>query len=93
MVSLLPRERSIAKVMFSQRSVCPQGGHAWPGCGSGRAWQGGCVAGGAHVAKGSCVAGETTTAAGGTHPTGMHSRYNFEQQLCDNFTRFVMTYK
>ena len=27
------------------------------------AWQG----------EGACVAGETATAAGGTHPTGMHS--------------------
>ena len=33
----------------------------------GYAWQGVCVAGGA------CMAGETAIAAGGTHPTGMHS--------------------
>ena len=37
------------------------GGHAWPG---GRAWWG---------EVGACVAVEMATAAGGTHPTGMHS--------------------
>ena len=31
-----------------------------------------CVAGGMH-GRVACVAGETATAAGGTHPTGMHS--------------------
>ena len=31
-----------------------------------------CMAGGC-VAEGACVAGEKTTAADGTHPTGMHS--------------------
>ena len=40
------------------------GGRAWQG---GHAWQGACMA------RGACVAGETATAAGGTHPTGMHS--------------------
>ena len=34
----------------------------------GHAWQGACV-----VAGGVCMAGETATAAGGTHPTGIHS--------------------
>ena len=60
--------------------ACVAGGHAcvciWQ-CGMrsgghmhvrrGHAWQGVCMAGGA------CVAGERTTAADGTHPTGMHS--------------------
>ena len=52
-------------------------GHVWSGGmrgwwgmhGRGCAWQGGRVAG-------ACVAGETATAAGGTHPTGMHSCFN-----------------
>ena len=42
-----------------------QGRHAWQSVG--HAWQGGVCGGGA------CVAGEMTTAADGTHPTGMHS--------------------
>ena len=41
------------------QGVCMEGGHAW---------QGTCVGGG-----GACVAGEMAIAAGGTHPTGMHS--------------------
>ena len=35
-----------------------------------------CVKNSVHRGGGACVAGETTTAADGTHPTGMHS-YNF----------------
>ena len=31
-----------------------------------------CVAGGMH-GRGACVAGKMAIAAGGTHPTGMHS--------------------
>ena len=31
-----------------------------------------CVVGGVRGSR-ACVAGETATAAGGTHPTGMHS--------------------
>ena len=31
---------------------------------------------GMHVGGGVCMAGETATAAGGTHPTGMHSCIN-----------------
>ena len=58
-------------------------------CGSGHTWSGACVAGGVHgrglawqwsymVGRHAwqaeaCVEGETATAAGGTHPTGMHS--------------------
>ena len=45
--------------MFSQASVCPQGGVC--GKGGGHAWQG------------ACVAGEKANAADSTHPTGMHS--------------------
>ena len=51
-------------------------GHAWWGicmaggvCGGGIAWQGGMCG------RGMCVAGETVTAAGGMHPTEMHSCY------------------
>ena len=40
----------------------------------GRVWWRACVAGGMHGrGRGACVAGETATAAGCTHPTGMHS--------------------
>ena len=63
------------------QGVCVARGHVWQrgvhykgrACmaggmhGRGHAWWGLCMAGGA------CVAGETATAAGGTHPTGMHS--------------------
>ena len=49
--------------------ACMQGGV----CGRGHAWQEACVAGG-HAWQGwACVAGKTAIAAGGTHPTGMHS--------------------
>ena len=59
-------QTKFAKVMFSQVSVCPQGGgHA--GC----SWQGACVVGG--VAGGGGVAGEMATVVGGMHTTGMHS--------------------
>ena len=37
-------------------------------CMAGGVWQGG-----VHGRRGACVAGEMTTAADGTHPTGMHS--------------------
>ena len=40
---------------------------AWWGC----VWRGGGMHGNGR--GGFCVAGETTTEAGGTHPTGMHS--------------------
>ena len=51
------------------KGVCVAGGmhdrgHAWQGY----AWWGACMAGG--------MAGETTTAADGTHPAGMHSCRN-----------------
>ena len=52
--------------------VCVAWGHVW--WGGGHAWQGACMAGG-------CVAGETAIAAGGTHPTGMHTCYQ-----CENFS-------
>ena len=59
------------------RGACVAGGHAWWGTcmaggmhGKGHAWWGGvCVAGG------SCLAEEMAIAAGGTHPTEMHSCY------------------
>ena len=53
---------------------CMAGGHTWQGhmwwegmCGRECAWQGGVWQ------REACVAGEMATAAGGTHPTGMHS--------------------
>ena len=63
------------------------GGHAWQGgmhwggmggggCGVGGigcSWQGGCTWQGGVHGRGACVAGEMATAAGDTHPTGMHS--------------------
>ena len=54
------------------------GGHTWQGAcmaggKHGHAWQGACVAEGGMHGRGPCVAGETAAAAGGTHPTGMHS--------------------
>ena len=52
------------------------GGACVPG---GCAWQGGaCMVkaeGGVRGKGGGCVTGDTATAAGGTHPTGMHSCY------------------
>ena len=39
----------------------------------GRAWQGGMCGRGCVHGMEACVAGETATAAGGMHPTGMHS--------------------
>ena len=56
--------------------------------GRGHAWQGTCMAGvvgggegmhsrGHEWQGGACVAGETATAADGTHPTGMHSCFEF----------------
>ena len=47
-----------------------KGGHAWQGVcvAGGHTWQGVCMAG-----RRVCVAGEMAVAAGGTHPTGMHS--------------------
>ena len=48
-------------------------------CGRGHTWHGGyvvgvCMAGVVH-GRGACVAGETAIAVGGTHPTGMNSRF------------------
>ena len=62
---------SCRKVMFSQASVILFTGEG--ACMVGVA----CVAGGVHgmgcVCQGVCMAGEIATAAGGIHPTGMHS--------------------
>ena len=61
------------------RGVCDQGVCVWPegmhgwGCAlRGACMVGTCMTGGMR-GRGVCVAGETATAAGGTHPTGMHS--------------------
>ena len=68
--------------------MCGEGGHAWQRrgmCGEeggmhgerGHTWQRGegdvCGKGGHAWQGGACVAGETTTAADGKHPVGMHS--------------------
>ena len=75
---VIVRNSSYRKVMFSQVSVCPQGGvHGERGC----VWQrGACMVkrgmqGKEEVmhGRGACVAGEMATAANGMHPTGMHS--------------------
>ena len=67
-------QTKFAKVMFSQVSVCPQGGGcAWPGRGivgkvmhgTGHAWQGACMAG-RHAWQGACVVG-ACMAVGGMH--------------------------
>ena len=53
-----------------QGCVCVARRHAWPrgACvGRGCAWPGG------HAWWGACIAREIATAAGGMHPTGMHS--------------------
>ena len=58
-------------------------------CGRGHAWQGACVAGGMH-GRGACVAGETTTAADGTHPTGMHScLYLFQKRSSQSMRSLI----
>ena len=52
------------------RGACMAGRHSWQGE---HVWQGACPAGGACMEGRTCVAGEMAIAAGGTHPTGMHS--------------------
>ena len=62
------RFRIESEIILSIRGgMRSRGGHAWQGgmCGRGHAWWGN--------GRGACVAGETTTAADGMHPTGMHS--------------------
>ena len=89
MVSLYYRAQRIAKVVFSQACVCPQGrggrGASGPGgcllggvCsrGGGLSGPGGAWSGGLvsqHALRQTPPPGETATAADGTHPTGMHS--------------------
>ena len=61
--------------MYVRGRGCGRGcdrGDVTGGC----AWQGACTC----VARG-CMAGETATAAGGTHPSGMHSCFVHYQQL------------
>ena len=55
------------------RGVCVAGGYVWQGVGA-------CMAGGVH-GRGACMAGGTATAAGSTHPTGMHSSFQLHP-LC-----------
>ena len=61
------------------QGVCGAGWHVWQGEGAcmaeGHAWQGG------HVWQGACMTGEMTTAADGTHPTGMHSCFIYVMRL------------
>ena len=79
---LLP-ERNVDVLLFVAKIFTARNEVAWQGgvCGRGCACGGGvygrvgmCGRGGACVAgEGACMAGERATAAGGTHPTGMHS--------------------
>ena len=70
----------VAKVMFLQVCVCPQGGGI-PGCLATGVRGGGCLFGGVcswGAGIPACTEtepppGEMATAADGTHPTGMHS--------------------
>ena len=89
-------QTKFAEVLFLQMSVYPQGGVRGKGrvCGKGVCMAKGagmagevCMAG-AHVWQlgGACVAGEMATAAGGTHPTGMHSC------LCEVLMRFQLSF-
>ena len=63
-------------------------GHAWKGAwkggvhGRGHVWQEGMCGRGDMCGKGACMAGKTAIAAGGTHPTGMHSCLFFFQFYC-----------
>ena len=58
--------------------VCGGGGMCGNGvmCGRGACMAGGSVAGGRCAWLGACVSGEMTTAASGTHSTGMHSCFH-----------------
>ena len=80
---LVTVHNKVAKVMFSQASVCPQGG-AVPAQGGGLPQVvsaprvvgvpgsgGGLVS--QHALRQTPLTGDTATAADGTHPTGMHS--------------------
>ena len=70
---LLCCKARILKVMFLHMSVILfTGGRAWQGMGAMHG-RGVCVAGGMHGRRGTYMAGEMATAAGGMHPTGMHS--------------------
>ena len=65
------------------RGACVAGGTYDGGaCIAGGVWQAACMAGGAYMAGRAWMAGETTTEAGGTHPTGMHSC--FFNKICSN---------
>ena len=59
--------------MHGRGDICGRGcvwwGHAWQGDMHG--------SGGMRGREWACMARETTTAADGTHPTGMHSRFFF----------------
>ena len=54
---------------------------------------GGCMVGGCGggcVWWGACVTGEMATAAGGTHPTGMHSCWKYQTQYNN---KYALTYR
>ena len=70
--------------MFSQASVIlSTGGGGMRGEG-GCTWQGG-------ACQGACMAGETSTAADGTHPTGMHSCCVNLNAICAEWINFYVT--
>ena len=80
-VSVCPQGACMVGGGVHGRGACMAGGHAWQGGmhGRGHPWQGEGMHGRGHVwqgvciAEGACMAGEIATAAGSTHPTGMHS--------------------
>ena len=69
---LLPPANEVwGKVICLQACVCPRGDACSRGVpGTGGAWSGGCMVPGV---PGGDPPPPTATAAGGTHPTGMHS--------------------
>ena len=87
MTSLSPANEVWGKVIFLHKFVIlfTGGGQSGPGClvpGRVPAPRGGCLVQGGACSRGALPGGDTptATAAGGTHPTGMHScfKYDFE---------------
>ena len=78
----------VAKVMFLQACVCPQGGEVClvpGGLLRGGSAPGGVCSGGVvsqHALRQTPPPGETATAADGTHPTGMHSCLCYFRAYC-----------
>ena len=79
-VCVCDRDACMVGDMHSEGSV-ELGGHAWLGVHGGGLWWGGICGGG-----GACVTGEMATAAGGTHPTGMHSSWKYQTHYSNKYT-------